>query len=435
MPWTTKSPGSVGLSATSVPLLLFIYADQERPVVVPLMKRSYFTLGRDPSCDVIISHDSVSRRHATLKVEPLAILDGGSRNGIIVRGARISSQTLVPLTLGETFQVGSVPCRITEGVGADDRPSPTVAHSSSSPMDAVDDRITTIAKSRLSVLLVGETGVGKDVLARRLHERSPRAGQPLLALNCAALPEGILDGELFGHEKGAFTGANEAKPGLFEAAHQGTIFLDEVGEMPLGTQAKLLRTLENGEVLRLGARKATRVDVRVLAATHRDLEEMVQRGTFRQDLFYRLNGVTVDVPPLRQRQAEILPLAESFLHDSNPTQQLSADARAALLRHAWPGNIRELRNVVERASVLTPGRVIDAGALGLPSAPSVNNVPAAGSTDLTESVAEFEKRRVLEALAQANGVQKKAAELLGISTRQLNYRLELYKISSSRKSR
>jgi len=314
-------------------------------------------------------------------------------------------------------------------------------------MQALDKLVTTVAKSKLSVLVLGETGVGKDVVVSRIHERSPRASEPFVALNCAALPESILDGELFGHEKGAFTGATEAKPGLFESANRGTVFLDEIGEMPIGTQAKLLRTLENGEVLRLGARKPTKIDVRVLAATHRDLEAMIEAGSFRQDLFYRLNGVSIALSPLRKRPTEILPFAEMFLRDAHPSQQFTEDAKAALRAHAWPGNIRELRNVVERASVLTESDRIDAEALGLarsaktaPSAPRDRddgpNQDPMGATDrpsLPDELRALERARICEALEAARGNQTKAAEALGMSRFALRKRIEDFGIEQGKK--
>jgi transcriptional regulator with PAS, ATPase and Fis domain len=214
------------------------------------------------------------------------------------------------------------------------------------------------------VLLLGETGVGKEVLAQSIHKLSPRRDAPFLALNCAALTESLLESELFGNERGAFTGAVTARPGLFESAQGGTVFLDELGELPMVIQVKLLRVLEERRVTRVGGRSPISVDVRFIAATNKDLEASIERGTFREDLYYRLAGITLTIPPLRERASEIVPLALRFLRmtaakmgRSEPT--LSPDARVAMLRYSWPGNVRELRNVIDRALVLAAGDTIE----------------------------------------------------------------------------
>lgn len=437
---TTKGLSSLGQASRGVPLLLVVYADPRAPLIVPLVDKSYFTLGRDPSCDIVVPHDSVSRTHATLHASPLAVLDGGSRNGTHIGRRAIAPKTLVPLDTGDTFRIGSVTCRIVEGVTSVDAPPPSVSRTSLSPaMRALDKRVTTVAKSALRVLVLGETGVGKDVVVGRIHERSARSNKPLLALNCAALPETILDGELFGHEKGAFTGATEAKAGLFESADGGTIFLDEIAELPLGTQAKLLRTLENSEVLRLGARRATKIDVRVIAATHGNLDAMVAAKTFRQDLFYRLNGVSVFIPPLRERHDEIVPLAETFLRASNTAQRFSKAAITAMLAHPWPGNIRELRNAVERASVLAESDTVDAADLALAPAGAqgtasarLTNAPRADTAlaspderpSLPDELRALEKSRIEEALEACGGNRTRAAERLGMSRFALRKRID-----------
>ncbi|MFW5738822.1 MAG: sigma 54-interacting transcriptional regulator, partial [Myxococcota bacterium] len=211
-----------------------------------------------------------------------------------------------------------------------------------------------VADSKICVLLMGETGVGKEVLAEAIHKHSPRARTPMLRINCAALSASLLESELFGHERGAFTGAGQAKQGLLEAAHGGTVFLDEIGELPLTTQAKLLRVFEGNEVILVGAVKPRRIDVRFVAATNRDLEEGTRQGTFREDLYFRLSGVSLVIPPLRERSAEIEPLARAFMRQFARTDapQITADALAWLEGYSWPGNVRELRNVIERAMLL-----------------------------------------------------------------------------------
>jgi transcriptional regulator with GAF, ATPase, and Fis domain len=337
--------------------------------------------------------------------------------------------------------------------------------------------VTRLGASSVPVLVLGETGVGKELLAERLHNLSPRRERPLLRVNCAALSEGVLASELFGHERGAFTGAHATKIGLFEAGHGGTVFLDEVGELPLETQAKLLRVLESGEVIRVGSHQARQVDVRVVSATNRDLRALVGEGRFRADLYYRLNGVVLEVPPLRDRLADILPLAEFFIARSTQRMAiappvLSEAARSALLAHSYPGNVRELKHVIERAVVLTQGPVLGAAALhfeaALPSprhhvsvdadrgslrpsdapksfesaldrkdrSPGSNSRLRSGrkADQLRSELAKIERDRIIEALQRA-GNQADAARLLGISRRALLYRLDAYGIARPRKGR
>jgi DNA-binding NtrC family response regulator len=287
------------------------------------------------------------------------------------------------------------------------------------------------------VLLLGETGVGKEVLARQLHERSPRARGPFVELNCAALAPSLLEAELFGHEKSAFTGATQARAGLLEAGDGGTVFLDEIGELPMAVQVKLLRVLEDRKVLRIGSRTPRTLDVRFVAATNRDLEAEVARGSFRQDLYFRLNGVAFVIPPLRDRAVEIAPLAERFLAaasrmlERSPPLRLSREALGYLEHYRWPGNVRELRNVIERAAVLSttdeiapadlPGPLTGAA---LPPAPATAPGPAVALTG--------ERRQILYALEQCAGNQTRAAKLLGISLRTLVHRLDKHKIARPR---
>ncbi len=233
-----------------------------------------------------------------------------------------------------------------------------------------------VAPTEVSVLVLGESGVGKDVFGRIVHDLSHRRHKPYLAINCAAIPEGTLDSELFGHERGAFTSAYESRKGYFEEADGGTLFLDEIGEMPLHTQARLLRVLESGEYFRVGSSKVRKTDVRVIAATNKNLLELIRIGKFREDLYYRLNTVTIQVPPLRERGDDIILLMEYYLLEFSekyykPVPELTEDAKATLLKYRWPGNIRELRNLAEKIVILSEGDIIDSAKLTI-LYPSVN---------------------------------------------------------------
>ena len=284
-----------------------------------------------------------------------------------------------------------------------------------------------VAASDATVLIQGESGTGKELIARAIHQASPRAGAPLVCVNCAALPETLLESELFGHERGAFTGAHAMRQGRFEAAQGGTVFLDEIGDLPLHLQVKLLRVLQERRIERLGSSRSIAVDVRLLAATHRDLEAAVRAGTFRDDLYYRLDVVTVTVPPLRARREDIPPLLDHFLArfahgNGKPIRGFTRDARDALLRYDYPGNVRELENLVERAVVLTRDDAI--GLADLP--PGVRETASTEEGTLPAATEGLERRLIRDALAAAGGVQTRAAEALGISERVLRYKLRKY---------
>jgi two-component system, NtrC family, response regulator AtoC len=275
-------------------------------------------------------------------------------------------------------------------------------------------------------LLLGETGTGKEVLAEVIHRASPRASKPLVRLNCAAMPEALLESELFGHEKGAFTGANATKPGLLETADGGTVFLDEIGELTAATQAKLLRVLEAREVQRVGALKPRPIDVRFLAATNRDLEAEVTRGRFRADLYYRLNGVSIMIPPLRDRVAEIEPFARRFIADAAARMKrtppsLDGDALALLRSHQWPGNIRELKNAIERAVLLQTAGTITAAHLPVDKIKTSVRAPSPDPDASVEPATEADRIRLV--LERCGGNQTKAALELGMSRRTLVNRL------------
>jgi Nif-specific regulatory protein len=294
------------------------------------------------------------------------------------------------------------------------------------------DQVERVARSRATVLLRGESGTGKEVIARAVHEASPRAERAFVAVNCAALPDTLVENELFGHDRGAFTGATVLQKGRFELADGGTLFLDEIGELSVAAQVKLLRVLQERQFERVGGGRTVTVDVRIVAATNRDLEAAVRQGTFRLDLYHRLSVVTLDVPPLRERTDEIAPLTEHFLralareHGRDVT--LARDALDALVRHRWPGNVRELRNTLERAVVITAGHTIRAADLALDARAGLDDrAPPPGAP-----AGEDERERVRAALERCGYVQAKAARVLGLSTRQLAYRVRKYGISLER---
>ena len=299
-------------------------------------------------------------------------------------------------------------------------------------MQEVLSLVRRVAPSDATVLIRGESGTGKELIARALHYASPRAAGPLVKVNCAALAESLLEAELFGHEKGAFTGAVASRKGRFELADGGSIFLDEIGDLPPHLQVKLLRVLQEREFERVGSSRPIKVDVRLLAATHRNLEALVREGRFREDLYYRINVVTIVLPPLRERREDLPPLIEHFLRafagkNGKTVRGLTREAREALLRYDYPGNIRELENLMERAVVLTRDDVI-----GVEDLPLTLETPAPGSGEgagLIAAVEGLERRMIREALGKADGTQTRAAELLGISERVLRYKLKKYGLS------
>ena len=294
------------------------------------------------------------------------------------------------------------------------------------------------ADSNSTVLVLGETGTGKELVARALHEHGKRQGQPFAAVNCAAIPADLLESELFGHIKGAFTGASADRAGAFREAHRGTLFLDEIGDMPATMQAKILRVLQDKVVTPIGG-KATQVDVRVVAATHRDLPALIRQGLFREDLFYRLNVVSISLPPLRERLADIIPLAEHFLRlaagDAGPPRRMTAALAAQLLRHDWPGNIRELKNVIDRASILVRGDVIDVGDVEFADSPagkeSAGDANLWLSEDLPTAVAKLEAEMIRRALLACGGNRTEAARRLNINRQLLYTKAQRYGLNNS----
>jgi DNA-binding NtrC family response regulator len=311
-------------------------------------------------------------------------------------------------------------------------------------MKEVFRTIEKVARSNATVLVLGETGVGKELVAEALHRNSSRSDRPFVKMNCAALHESLLESELFGHERGAFTGADRQRTGRFELANEGTLFLDEIGNMTASTQAKVLRVLQEREFERLGGSRTVKVDVRLVAATNKNLEEAIQRGEFREDLYYRLNVVSVSVPPLRERKEDIVPLASHFI--DRFAKELKKDVRGlepaavrALKRHTWPGNIRELENTIERAVLMAEGRFLQEEDMNLATTGrnAADNVASLNLRLPPTGIAldELERQAILEALRISNWVQKDAAKFLGISSRVMNYKVAKYEIKNTRWSK
>ena len=298
----------------------------------------------------------------------------------------------------------------------------------SEPMQEIFATIERVAPSRATVLLAGESGVGKDLIARAIHFHSPRRERPLVKINCTAIPENLMESELFGYEKGAFTGAVTSKPGKFEQADTGTVFLDEIGDVPGPIQVKLLRILQEREFERLGSNVTRHTDVRVIAATNQDLRAALEQGTFREDLYYRLNVVPINIPPLRDRKQDIPSLANHFLHKLAPessalVESITDAAMEKLLNYHWPGNVRELENVIERSLVLCRGKQLDTADIKLESAPRPRAQNDSHFLPEGMTLDQYEQELIREALRRADGNKSQAARLLGLTRNALRYRL------------
>jgi DNA-binding NtrC family response regulator len=307
--------------------------------------------------------------------------------------------------------------------------------SRSQKMEEVINVAARVAESKATVLITGENGTGKEVLAKAIHYMSSRKEKPFIAVNVPALTETLLESELFGHEKGAFTGADKMKKGRFEIADGGTLFLDEVGDIPQSIQVKLLRVLQEHQFERVGGTERIEVDVRIIAATNKDLEQKIKEGTFREDLYYRLNVVSINIPPLRERKEDILPLIENFIdkyckENNKEKLEVSKEAVDVLMKYTYPGNVRELENIIERAVVLTRGKVITLNDLPM-NIKGFKEEKTLGSLDegtLTDQVEALEKQLIFDALQQSDGNQTKAGKLLGLTERNLRYKLKKYNI-------
>jgi DNA-binding NtrC family response regulator len=433
---------------------------------------SVLEIGRSPENQIRLDDPSVSRNHARLYVgTDIEIEDMGSANGTtLVRAPSLDespddtgsdahrpldANRRTPLQPGDVLRIGAV-IVVLQRKGRSslsELKSPADSVTSGPPilvdpeMRRAYELVARAAASDISVLILGETGVGKEVTAEQLHRASPRASKPFLRLNCAALPENLLESELFGHERGAFTGAHAAKIGLLEATEGGTVFLDEIGELPLGTQAKLLRVLEERMVTRVGSTKTKRIDVRFVTATNRDLSKEVRTGGFRGDLYYRISGLVVRLPALRQRPSEIEPLARHFLREfcarsAQAVPELLPPALQRLKTHDWPGNVRELKNVMERAALLANHGIITEEEILLELSqpePDLSDID-----DFDSDTAVFhapdpalgergERDRIVRALELCGGNQTRAAKMLGFSRRTLINRLEQFNLPRPKK--
>src|ERR1700685_1813842 len=298
----------------------------------------------------------------------------------------------------------------------------------SAKMQEVLATVDRVAPTNSTVLLGGESGVGKDLIARAIHEKSRRAAGPFIKINSTAIPENLLESELFGYEKGAFTGANTSKPGKFELADKGTLFLDEIGDVPPAIQVKLLRVLQEREFERLGGTRTVKVDVRLIAATNRDLREALEQGTFREDLYYRLNVVPIDIAPRRQRKEDIPDLVNLFVSrfagdSGKPVKSVTPEAMQILVNYHWPGNVRELQHIIERACALAKGTVLEASDIHLDLRPAKTANGASGFLPEGMTLEHWEDEMIREALRRANGNKSQAARLLGLSRNALRYRL------------
>ncbi len=456
---STPSPGtSLGARA------YFLVIRAETSSLFPLPPSGQLLVGRAPEADLRIDDQSASRLHARIVIDrdSIRVRDLGSRNRTWVNGEALVGEEERAITSGDVVVVGSLTLVLHRR--REDPPTRANRRSDSPPvlielgeqrslicdpaMVRVYELIRRLSRSMLPVLISGETGTGKENAAQAVHLFSPRKSGPLLTINCAAVPENLFESELFGHARGAFSGAIADKLGRMEAASGGTVFLDEIGELPLAAQAKLLRALESGIICPVGSLRERKIDCRVVAATNRDLEDEVRAGRFRQDLYFRLAAAMVVLPPLRERPSEIAPLAEHFLHVAcgklgREPLRLAEPTLSALLLHPFPGNVRELRNLMDYCAATVAGPEIHPEhlpprflhAAAAPPAPSSNtsspaesavSSPSPGFRRIADEVQELEARRMREALEQSRGNQRQAAELIGMPLRTFVTKLKQY---------
>jgi two-component system response regulator AtoC len=439
----TELEHAPGRYAPSVPVSsIFLVVRRGGAVsVVDVAEGELVSFGRSADCRIVIDETKVSRQHALLRRigTTVTLEDLGSRNGTWLNGRRLDPGA-VAVAGGDVIRVGSAEAvlAVTEGGSAD-----WAAHGGSG-VDATSHELgggivvadpsmvevfrvaRRLAATATTVLVLGETGVGKEVVAEQIHRWSSRASGPFVRLNCAALPATLLESELFGHERGAFTGADQRKLGYFETARGGTLFLDEVGELSLESQVKLLTVLESRRLRRLGGTEDIIVDVRVIAATNRDLEQEVAARRFREDLYYRLSAFKLPLPPLRERKVEIALLAELFARalaraSGLPAPVIAPAASTQLANYSWPGNVRELRNAIEHAVVLADSRI---EVQHLPRTVRDGGTERPADAVLDSRLADMEKRSIVDALDQVGGNQSRAARRLGISRSALIHRMK-----------
>ncbi len=378
---------------------------------------------------------SIKRQNAALPVVVMTAF-GSVETAVEAMKAGASDYVLKPFSLGEMRMVIRKELDVhnlreenrslREALGKRYSHPNVVARSTK--MQEVLATVERVAPTNSTVLLGGESGVGKDLIARAVHEKSRRASGPFIKINSSAIPENLLESELFGYEKGAFTGAATSKPGKFELADKGTLFLDEIGDVPPAIQVKLLRVLQEREFERLGGTRTVKVDVRLIAATNRDLREALEQGTFREDLYYRLNVVPIDIAPLRQRKEDIPDLVNLFISrfagdSGKPVKSIAPAAMQILVNYHWPGNVRELQNIIERACALAKGPVLEAADIHLDLRPAKPANGGAGFLPEGMTLEQWEDEMIQEALRRANGNKSQAARLLGLSRNALRYRL------------
>jgi transcriptional regulator with GAF, ATPase, and Fis domain len=384
------------------------------------------TIGRDPDCTICLARPGISRRHAevTSKDDGFWIADLGSANGTRVNGSPCKKARR--LAEGDVLELGETRLRFVEDVpplAMTERPkAPVVGNlaalvGESPAMTRVRELVTRMASADTTVLVLGETGTGKELVASALHAESPRRSEPFVAVNSAALSESLLLSELFGHEKGAFTGAAERRAGQFEAARRGTIFLDEIGELTLPAQASLLRVLESGEFRRLGGTETLETEARVVCATNRPLAKLVAKGAFREDLWHRIRVLEIELPPLRERPGDLVLLARKFTDELSlkhgRATTLSDGALERLRNHAWPGNVRELKHAIERALVVSRGSVLEAADFSL-----------SGAAPAGDTLEEKERAQIVSVLERTGWNIKRSAEILGVHRRTLYSKIE-----------
>lgn len=440
---------SVTLSLGGVPFQAFECAEDALPLIGHDDDQLLVTDFRLPGMNGLELLDAARKRHAQL---PVVVMTAYADTQLAIQALKSGARDFLvkPFMPQQLLEVISRhlprPAQATNAAAA-------AIIAADAATAAVMQRCERVAPTDTTVLLTGESGAGKDVFARHIHGQSKRQGKPYVAINCAAIPENLLESTLFGYEKGAFTGATKSQPGKFEQAEGGTLFLDEIGEMPLELQAKLLRVLQDRVVERLGSMRSIQCDVRILAATNQDLQQRVREGRFREDLYFRLAVIPIRIPALRDRPGDILPLAQSFLARYGSTMgleglQLSEATQRVLTAYPWPGNVRELENAMQRALLMCDGRLIEPEHVELDltgtaastprpepvagAAPATVTTPPPAGTEIASSSApqdieSVEREHILKVLAQVKGNRKEAVAILGLSERALRYKLKAYR--------